>query len=145
MVLFFIISKIFIGIIELPHMKERSTNIPYLIISLVFNLAAIGCKIYKHKLPLLRSLLQTQKKSFLVWVIIIMMMIFSWNLADNLDWNIFEKILLVLCEFTAMLTVTLILNPKFITKFQFIAFELIFVLEVLMVSLKTVGYLKDHS
>ena len=97
MVIFLIIAKIFIGIIELPHMKENSTNIPYLMISLIFNIAAIGCKMYRHKLPLIRGLLETEKKSFLIWVITSMMMIFSWNLADNLDWNLFEKILLMFC------------------------------------------------
>ena len=95
--IFFAIGKIMFSFLELPHHAKSSTYIPFLLISFLFFAAAIGFKFYTHKFTLLRRLFKIQLGSFLVWVITNVYVIFTWSLCDALSWNLFEKILLVLC------------------------------------------------
>lgn len=120
--LMFGIAKLVFSILELPHAEKSSTYIPFLLISLVFFGAAAALKIFHHRFDILRKILHLELSCFLIWVITVIFIIFTWSLCDALSWNLFEKILLVLCQILTTFLVTLLSDPRFISKAEFIGY-----------------------
>lgn len=52
----FALGKLFTSFLELPHDQKTSTYLPMLFLSLLSYLAAVGFKIFHHKLTLLRKI-----------------------------------------------------------------------------------------
>lgn len=96
-VILFLLLKVFLGMIELPHYSKTSSEIPYLLIAFVLVLLCIGSKFFIHKHQLIRKLLHIQMESFLIWIVTVIYIIFSWSLCDALGWNLFEKVMMVMC------------------------------------------------
>lgn len=107
--------------------------------------AAIAQKIYRHKFTIVRCLWKLQAESFLIWTIGIIMMIFSWGLMDSMEWNIVEIVLVLICYALSIFMFTLMSKEQFISRVEFFAFETILSVEILAVSLKTVGYIKYNT
>lgn len=96
-VILFLLMKIFLGMVELPHYNKTSTEIPFLLLTFLFAAGCVGAKFFIHKYQLIRKVPYLQFESFLLWVVTMIYIIFSWSLCDALGWNLFEKIMIVLC------------------------------------------------
>lgn len=80
-----------------------------------------------------------------MWIIGVIMMIFSWSLLDALEWGIVEIVMTMLCEIMSLFMLTLLTKEEFITRMEFIAYETILAIEIVVVSIKTVGFIKHSS
>lgn len=141
----FILLKIFMGIMELPHYPKSSSEIPFLIIALILTVLCIVMKLYNHKYELIRSIIHIQKEIFLLWIVTTIFIIFSWSLCDALNWSFFEKLLVVLCEILQTFLISLLTDFRFISKIEFYGFEATIGLNIIALAIKTVGFIKDDS
>lgn len=141
-IIFFILSKICFALMELPHQSKDTTYIPYLIANIVLISVAIALKILRHKFVMLRSLLKMQTECYLLWIINFIIMVFSWSLLDANNWNIVEKLLVMVCEFLSIFMLTLLTKEDFMSRMEFIAYECVLGIEIIAVSIKTVSFIK---
>lgn len=138
----FVAAKICFGLIELPHESKESTYIPYLVANILFLGFAIGLKVMRHRYQMLIKFAIIQLECFLIWVISFIMMVFSWSLLDAIQWDFGEKIMVMICEFLSTIMLTMLTHDKFISKLEFISFEVILAIEIICVSIKTVSFIR---
>jgi hypothetical protein len=145
MVVTFVLLKVVLGLVELPHYTKESTVLPWLALGLILIVLAIGIKIYQQKIMFLRKGLKTQLEALLLWVVTVVFIIFTWSLCDALGWNIGEKVLIVVCEVLETFLIVLLTEPTFISKMEFYGFAGALSVNVIALSLKTVGFIQDDS
>lgn len=116
-----------------------------LIITALLYLGAFGFKLYKEGRLLLKSILFVYFKMFLIWIVSILSIIFSFSLSHELDWNMVEIIALNISQVLSTSTLVVLCNWRFVNKIEFIAFEAILGINIIALGIKTVIYLEYDS
>ena len=82
----FYLGKTFIGFIELPNDTKNISYTPILMVAAVSYLGAFILKLIKEGRVILRALLPTYLRLFLIWIVSLLSTIFSFSLSHELGW-----------------------------------------------------------
>ena len=108
----------------------------------MFYLASFILKVYREGRNLLKVLLFVYIRMFLIWVVSLLSIIFSFSLSHELGWNLFEIITLTICQVLSTSTCVILCDWRFIGKAEFICFECLLSLNIIILGIKTVVYLE---
>ena len=111
--------------------------------SLAFLLIAIVSKILRQRneMKILHKLLLSIPQNFIVWVVSILLCIFSWCLADSVYWLLYEKILIMAIIVCETLLIVMSMRSSAVCRMEFVSYELILIAAALFLSVRTVFYI----
>ena len=93
----FYLGKTFIGFIELPNDTKNISYVPILMVSAVLYLLAFILKLYKEGRDILKALIPTYLRLFIIWIVSLLSTIFSFSLSHELGWSMLEIITQTIC------------------------------------------------
>jgi hypothetical protein len=112
-----------------------------LLLALLFYSLSIGIKFYRHKAALAMALPRILIESFLLWIVTLLVLMFSFALEDKMSWTFFEKMLSMANIFLQTSAFVLLTNMKFISKREFVNYEITLALNVVSLAHKSVWFL----
>jgi hypothetical protein len=80
-------------------------------------------------------------RSFLLWIVAALIMIFSFSLSQTLEWTSFEIMLLLVIIFLQTAVLILLSNWRYISKVEFVVYEAILSVNILILGIKTVVFI----
>lgn len=87
-------------------------------------------------------------RSFLLWIVTALIIIFGFSLSHTLGWTSFEIMLLLIIIFLQNAVLILLSNWRYTSKVQFVVYETILSVNILVLGIKTVlfiSYEEDRS
>jgi hypothetical protein len=92
--------------------------------------------------PILKTLLVINIRMFLIWMVSILSMVFSFSLCRSLNWGTDENISVLLCQIFQTATLVILCHWRYISKGEFIAYELMLSINILILGIKTVIFIE---
>ncbi len=88
-ILSFISGKILFGAIELPQHQKTESYLIELIVAVLFYTSALLLKLIAIPRIIVKEIVLVNLRSFLLWIVTALIMIFSFSLTQTLKWTSF--------------------------------------------------------
>jgi hypothetical protein len=105
-------------------------------------LAAFALKLALNGRPILKTLLVINIRMFLIWMVSILSMVFSFSLCRSLNWETDEKLSVILCQILQTGTLVILCHWRYISKAEFVVYELLLSINILILGIKTVIFIE---
>lgn len=116
-----------------------------LICSFLFYLTAFVLKLALNGRPILKTLLVTNIRMFLIWMVSILTMVFSFSLCRSLNWTTGENISVLLCQILQTGTLAILCHWRYISKAEFVVYEFLLSINILVLGIKTVIFIEYEN
>ena len=110
-------------------------------VSAILYLAAFILKLVKEGRVILRALIPVYLRLFLIWVVSLLSIIFSFSLSHELGWPMLEIITQTVCEILTTSTLVILCYPQFISRPEYFAYQILLAINILALGIKTVIYI----
>lgn len=147
-ILSFVSGKILFGTTQLPQYQKTESYLAELIVAFLFYASSFVLKLISIPRIILTQVVMVNLRSFLLWIVTVLIMIFSFTLSQTLGWNSFQIILLQIIIFLQTAVLILLSNWRYTSKVEFVVYELILSVNILILGIKTVlfiSYEEDRS
>ena len=113
---------------------------PVLIFGLIFYLVSLLMKVIKDKVHF-KALVIVSIRMFLIWVVSILSIIFSFSLCRELGWDLIERVGVVGCLTIQTIILVIFCSWRHTSKLEFVSYEVILSVNILVLGIKTVLFI----